>query len=64
AGRAESAFAGIYNRARDLDHLLSGVTREREASHSGSAAVLRAGYRQVRRLLDEDLPRPEVREAG
>ena len=54
----------LAHRAHDLDQLLSGVGRERQAARSGSAAVLRAGYHQVRRLLDDGLSRGEVREAG
>ena len=64
AGRAEAAFNEVYHRARDLDQLLSGVNREEEAARSGSAAVLRAGYFHFRRLLEEGLSRPEIREGG
>ncbi|HKJ86977.1 MAG TPA: protein TolQ [Gammaproteobacteria bacterium] len=62
--RAEAAFSGIYHQARDLDHLLSSVNRQDSAAASGSAAILRAGYRQFQRLADEGLSLPELREAG
>ena len=64
ASRAEEAFDGLYHRVSDLDQLVAGLGREREAARSGSAAVLRAGHNQVRRLLEDGLSRGEVREAG
>jgi biopolymer transport protein TolQ len=64
AGRAETAFDGLYHRARDLEQLVTGIGRDRQAARSGSAEVLRAGYRQVRKLVEDGLPRSEVREAG
>ncbi|HKJ71402.1 MAG TPA: protein TolQ [Gammaproteobacteria bacterium] len=64
AGRAEQAFDGLYHQTRDLDQLVAGIGRERRAARSGSAAVLRAGYRQVKRLLEDGLPRGEIREGG
>lgn len=64
AGRAEEAFDGLYHRAADLDQLMTRIGREREAARSGSAAVLLAGYHQVRRLLEDGLSRGEVREGA
>ncbi|MFP4615820.1 MAG: protein TolQ [Thiohalospira sp.] len=64
AARAESAFSGVYHQARDLDQLMSAVNRQDAAARSGSAAVLRSGYRQFQRFREEGLPLPELREAG
>jgi biopolymer transport protein TolQ len=64
AGRAEAAFSASYQRSRDLEQVLTDVNREPEAAASGSAAVLRAGYYQCRRLMEEGAAVPEVREAG
>jgi biopolymer transport protein TolQ len=63
-GKAEAAFAGVYHSARDLEQLMSTVGREQQAAASGSAAVLRSGYRQFHELMEDGRPVPEVREAG
>ncbi|MFA9459838.1 protein TolQ [Thiohalorhabdus methylotrophus] len=62
--RAEAAFSGLYHQARDLDQLVANVNRQDAAAASGSASVLRSGYRQFQRLRDEGLPLPDLREAG
>ena len=63
-GKAEAAFGDLYHRGRDLEQLLATVAREQKAAASGSAAVLRSGYRQFRRLMEEGHPVHDVREAG
>jgi biopolymer transport protein TolQ len=63
-GKAEAAFAGVYHRARDLEQLLASVSREQQAAASGSAAVLRSGYRQFKQRMEEGHPVADVREAG
>lgn len=64
AGRAEAAFSAAYDRAQSLEQLINSIGRDGAAGRSGSAAVLRAGARQVRRLVEEGLSLPEVRESG
>ena len=63
ASRAETAFAGGYQHAPDLEQVLTAVNREPEAAASGSAAVLRAGYYQARRLMADGAPVADIREA-